>query len=290
VAQAAAEAEGAADAGAALTRAQLLAARVGYACYLVYGALKNDVYAEFYGSRPSKLEFADGPLPNACRELVRLELAAALPPAARSKTPLFGPSVGKEWHHSLITRVFTFLLIHASGVEPAAAGAYSIHSFRIYLACALYAAGCPNDRIQAILRWKSEEALLIYARLNDSERNAWIAKARAATVDSNVAAHLPTIDGADMAAALMDVQVAAGTDDGDDDADEGRKPPWRRPMPHGAARCALNLPRRRPSCASAGMRRNRRCSATGRRQAGCIVCSFGPPPWRAVAWATPDYT
>ena len=40
---------------------------------------------------------------------------------------------------------------------------YSDHSFRIYLACALYAAGCPPERIMAILRWKSEEALLIYA-------------------------------------------------------------------------------------------------------------------------------
>ena len=59
-----------------------------------------------------------------------------------------------------------------------------MHSWRIYLACALYAAGCPNDRIQAILRWKSDEALLIYARLNDSERNDWLSKARSARVDS----------------------------------------------------------------------------------------------------------
>ena len=84
-----------------------------------------------------------------------------------------------------------------------------MHSFRIYLACALYAAGCPNDRIQAILRWKSEEALLIYARLNDSERGMWIARARGALVDSRVAAHLPTVDGDAIAARLLEDDVDA---------------------------------------------------------------------------------
>ena len=189
-----------------LTRAQLLGARPGYACYLVYGALKNDPFAEFYGSRPSKLTFADSPR-NACKRLVELELHAAVAPEARSRTPLFGPKPGAEWHHGLLDKLFLFLLTHACGLTPSEAGAYSVHSFRIYLACALYAAGCPNDRIQAILRWKSEEALLIYARLNDSERTQWITKASCALVDSTVAAHLPTIDGADIAAALLAHEV-----------------------------------------------------------------------------------
>lgn len=188
---------------ACLTRAQLLAARPGYACYLVYGALKNDPYAEFYGSRPSKLMYRDEPHRSACRELVRLELAAGLEPAARAKTPLFGPAPGVEWHHDLLTRVFLFFMMHVVGLSEREAEGYSLHSFRIGLACALYAAGCPNDRIQTILRWKSEEALLIYARLNDSERNEWVERAQAAAVDSQVAAHLPTIDGAEMAAELL---------------------------------------------------------------------------------------
>ena len=50
------------------------------------------------------------------------------------------------------------------------------------------------------MRWKSDEALLIYARLNDSERTSWIGKARQAVVDSKVAAFLPTVDGALIAA------------------------------------------------------------------------------------------
>ena len=181
--------------------------------------LKNDPYGEFYGSKPSKLEYNAGSHLGACKALVALELAAAVPPQARISTPLFGPSKGVEWHHDLITSVFKFLLVHACGLTPKEAEGYSMHSFRIYLACALYAAGCPNDKIQAILRWKSDEALLIYARLNDSERSAWVQKAQSALVDSKVAAFLPTIDGDTIAADLMQRGGGApAADDGDDEA------------------------------------------------------------------------
>ena len=190
-----------------LTIAQLQGARVGYACYLVFGALKNDPFAEFYGSRPVRMDWAPGPAPNACRALVALELAARVAPGKRATTPLFGPRPGVEWHHSLLDKIFKFLLVHACGLDADEAKGFSVHSFRIYLACALYAAGCPNDRIQAILRWKSEEALLIYARLNDSERGMWIARARGSLVDSRVAAHLPTVDGDAIAARLLEDDV-----------------------------------------------------------------------------------
>ena len=45
----------------------------------------------------------------------------------------------------------------------------------------------------AILRWKSEEALLIYARMNDTERTDWIEKAKRQKVGSTVTAHLPHV-------------------------------------------------------------------------------------------------
>ena len=63
------------------------------------------------------------------------------------------------------------------------------------------------------------EALLIYARLNDSERTSWIGKARQAVVDSKVAAFLPTVDGAHIAAELLraDAQLAEAEDDDDGD-------------------------------------------------------------------------
>ena len=79
----------------------------------------------------------------------------------------------------------------------------------MYVACALYSANCPPERIMAILRWKSEEALLIYARMNDHERTGWILKSMGELVDSTVAAHLPRID-ADEWAAKMRSSLAAG--------------------------------------------------------------------------------
>ena len=120
-------------------------------------------------------------------------------------TPLFGPKSGAEWHHSALDNAFVFLLVVVCKLSPEDAKKYSMHSFRIYLASALYAAGCPNDRIQAILRWKSVEALLIYARLNDDERNMWVGRAQQATVDSRVSAHLPVVDAAAVAARLLDI-------------------------------------------------------------------------------------
>jgi len=71
-----------------------------------------------------------------------------------------------------------------------------------------------------VIRWKSDEALLIYARLNDSERSAWVQKAQSALVDSKVAAFLPTIDGDAIVADLMQQrgEGAPADDDGDDEA------------------------------------------------------------------------
>ena len=133
-----------------------------------------------------------------------LELAARVAPERRYVTPLFGPKPGVEWYHSALDAVFLFLLRVACNLSEEEAKKFSVHSFRIYLATALYAAGCPNDRIQAILRWKSVEALLIYARLNDAERSTWVAKAQQSVIDSRVSVHLPTVDAAAMAARLLD--------------------------------------------------------------------------------------
>jgi hypothetical protein len=197
---------------AAPTAAQLRAVTEGDGCWLVYGALKNDAFGEFFGSKPSWLPFSSLAARNACRSLAALELAAAgegLTPATRNTTPLFGPECGVEWHHDLLDRLFVQLLREGAGLSAAACEAYSVHSFRIYLACALYAAKCPPERIMAILRWKSEEALLIYARLNDHERTAWVVKSMEQVVDSTVAAHLPRLD-ADEWVARMQESITSG--------------------------------------------------------------------------------
>jgi hypothetical protein len=46
---------------------------------------------------------------------------------------------------------------------------FSIHSFRIFVACALLAANVPRQTIKRLHRWRGDLSLEIYARLNNGE-------------------------------------------------------------------------------------------------------------------------
>ena len=202
-----------------------LGQHAGDGCWLVFGALKNDPFGEYFGAKPAWLPFSALATRNAARglaELERLALAAGCTGEQRAATPLFGPCVGEEWHHSAIEEIFDFLLEVGGGLRLLAERRqYSLHSFRIHLACALYAAKCPNDRIMAILRWRSEEALAIYARMNDDERTSWVQQAMQVEVNSTVTAHLPRIDPDSVMAGLHDSIVSGDLGRAARDADDG---------------------------------------------------------------------
>jgi hypothetical protein len=194
------------------TLTEILSITEGDGCWLVFGSLKNDAFGEFFGSKPSWLPFSSVAARNACRSLAALTAAAlraGLTAATAPLTPLFVPTLGVEWNHDLLDRLFVKALREGAGLTEAECACFSVHSFRIYLACALYAAGCPPERIMAILRWKSEEALLIYARMNDIERTAWIISSMDQLVDSTTAANLPRLD-ADEWVAHLQTSIAAG--------------------------------------------------------------------------------
>ena len=71
---------------------------------------------------------------------------------------------------------------------------YSVHSFRIFAACALLAAGCPRWLIKRMLRWRGDDSLEIYARVNDSEWADWTQKMVNVAVDSTIASRLTYMD------------------------------------------------------------------------------------------------
>jgi hypothetical protein len=79
-----------------------------------------------------------------------------------------------------------------------AAESTSWHSFRIYLACALLAAGADSETIKAMLRWRSNEALALYARVNIDKdaalRNTATAQYVMVMVDSIRTATISSID------------------------------------------------------------------------------------------------
>ena len=87
------------------------------------------------------------------------------------------------------------------------AALYSWHSGRIYLACALQAAGASSGQIQAMCRWVSEKSLHIYARMNETTYAYWVRQALLARVDStrttSLVAQIPRTDDDDVVARLL---------------------------------------------------------------------------------------
>ena len=75
----------------------------------------------------------------------------------------------------------------------AGASLYSWHSARIYLACALFAAGATGPQIQARCRWQSEDSLRVHARLNAERYDSLLSSAATASVHSVSTASLPAL-------------------------------------------------------------------------------------------------
>merc|ERR1711965_908502 len=138
----------------------------------VSGRAKNDFFGIFFAPTPSFLPFFEFAPRNAARALRDLEMAAhaaGLTAAQRSTTPLFGMKLGEEFTHWEVEVFFEIMMRFGANVSEADLQNYSIHSFRIFVACALMAADVPRHTIKRLLRWRGDLSLEIYARLNDSE-------------------------------------------------------------------------------------------------------------------------
>ena len=128
---------------------------------------------------------------------MRLELAAAVEPAMRKSTPLFGPSPGEEFTHQQLDSALQLLLTRGANVPEEELQNYSVHSFRIFVASALLAAKCPRWLIKRLLRWRGDESLDVYSRVNNSEWAAWTSKLLDVTVHSSIASRLTYMDFSD---------------------------------------------------------------------------------------------
>ena len=125
----------------------------------------------------------------------------------RGSTPLFTTDDGKAFTGYFLDRLLRLMLTLIVGATEATK--YSWHSFRIFLACALMASGATSAQIQAMCRWRSDEALAIYARTNRSAYCAMLKRALYANIDSIRTSNLPDIDEEDI---IRDV-LAASTHD-----------------------------------------------------------------------------
>ena len=84
--------------------------------------------------------------------------------------------------------------MRGAGVALEDAQGYSVHSYRIYLACALLAANCPRWLIMRMLRWRNEASLDVYARVSDHQWEEQLAGALGAQVDASLVPRLPRMD------------------------------------------------------------------------------------------------
>lgn len=107
-------------------------------------------------------------------------------------TPLFVHFSGRAWQHGQLDDIFTEFL-RAAGVPEDTTKLFSMHSWRVCLACALLAASASTATILCMLRWKSTEALNIYARLNMDEYADEFALAGQAAISSVRTTSLSTL-------------------------------------------------------------------------------------------------
>ena len=144
---------------------------------------KADFDGSRYGQSPICSRYHPTAPINLCRELLRYELARGLfAPEQRRLAPLLLNANGVCWRKPQLADFFRQLCLQ---IMPAAdADKLSVHSFRIYLACALRDRGVPPDTIKEILRWASDHALALYARANIEADAATRQSAGEASVNS----------------------------------------------------------------------------------------------------------
>lgn len=174
--------------------AMLRALRPGDAAVLIPGCTKADPFAIMFGDKPMYLEFDPADANNAARNLRDLELAQPVAAEHRRTTPLFASDdCGTPMSHEIAD-----VLFHAACAvcfEPSVANALSLHSGRVWLACALLAADYHDPTIQAMCRWLSPAAVRIYAHMNPEQYMRILTDARNATVTSRLATNIPVCDG-----------------------------------------------------------------------------------------------
>ena len=143
---------------------------------------KADPFSLHWGPCTVYLRYSASEPINAARELAREEMRRKVDPDKREEAPLFVTGTGVAWRHAELALIFHSLIVAVRGEDRARQ--VSMHSWRVYLACALLASGASFATIQTMLRWRSEDALRIYACINDFKYADWLTSAQGATVSS----------------------------------------------------------------------------------------------------------
>ena len=161
---------------------------------------KTDQLGEVHCPFPSTLPLHGSPA-GAAKLLLQQELDHPCRGHARQRTALVRGPLGGAPSHTAMGKFLWHALQHL--YDSAVADAYSWHSFRCGRACALHAAGCPDNIIQLLCRWVSPDSLRLYRRLPPADFAYWGRQANNAVVDGIQMANVPIVDGSEGFAALQ---------------------------------------------------------------------------------------
>ena len=185
------------------TLAQLRALKPGDAAVIIPGCTKADPFSIMFGDKPIYLLFDASDVCNAAWRLRELEIKEPVPAEHRRQVPLFcSDADNTPLSHSLADSIFNAACLLCFGVQVAKT--LSLHSGRVWLACALLAAGHSTATIQAMCRWLSPAAVRIYAHMNPEAAMSTLASAIQAPITSRLVTNIPTTD------ADSDVRAIAG--------------------------------------------------------------------------------
>jgi hypothetical protein len=160
-------------------------------------ASKSDQFGEEHCPFPSILPCSGGP-DSAAYAIRDIELESPCAAAERHRTPLFADANGSPFTYAILHAELRKLLAALYGEKRAAA--YSWHSFRIGLACALHAADCPDAVIQLICRWANPASLKVYRQMGIEKNIYWTERAQHVTFDATRVNNLPALDNDDVTA------------------------------------------------------------------------------------------
>ena len=148
---------------------------------------KADPLAEYFGTQPIYLPWdASEPL-NPAVALAQMAIAVPVGQHERQQAALFstgdGPLLMKEADAM-------FAALARAQLSGARAAQLSLHSPRVYLACALKALRADDPTIQALCRWKTPESIKIYGRLTPEDYAALVRRTGTVTTSSVQATNL----------------------------------------------------------------------------------------------------
>ena len=152
---------------------------------------KSDQFGEEHCPFPSILPY-DGSDTDAAAGIRDIELEQPCAAAARRTTPLFCDAAGVPYSYSMLHKDLRAVLTALFG--KSCASAYSWHSVRIGLACALCAADAPDAVIQMICRWASPDSLKVYRQMGIEKNVFWVTKAHSVTFDATRVNNIPALD------------------------------------------------------------------------------------------------